>query len=76
VICPRPACAVAQQWKPAGSCCTLCKRTTCLDGSTPLPGDCPTQACPVGSICQGFVITPPSGGHFSYGLCCRNTVIG
>jgi hypothetical protein len=72
VLCPKPDCPVAQQFKPAGACCPLCKRSTCLDGSTPMPGNCPKLPCPSGYSCHGFLTSEfPGGPWFSYGLCCK-----
>jgi hypothetical protein len=76
VFCVAPNCAQGyQSWKPAGSCCPICKRTTCLDNSYPVSSvDCATVggACPAGSLCQGFVVLS-GGAHFSYGLCCAKS---
>jgi len=73
VLCVRLDCPTEQQIQPEGACCPFCKRATCLDGSTPMPGNCPTEQCPVGYSCNGFVDTPvPGGPWFSYGLCCKS----
>jgi hypothetical protein len=73
MTCPILNCPISQQFTPAYACCKYCKQSTCPNGSAPLPGNCPTTACPIGSYCQGYVITPvPGGPHYSYGLCCSN----